>query len=104
MGFAIPYIDPQMMSCHRCSTGRFLGAKEAMSWGLVNSVVAPEQLMPHCLNMAKEMTKMKLVSIRWMSHEFSHIKCLNLTTYIVCNIAIYSWCLSNVLPSPIFAG
>lgn len=79
-----------MMSGHRSSTGRFLGAKEAMSWGLVNTVVAPEQLMPHCLSMAKEMTKMKLVSIRWMSHEFNYIKCLSLTTYTVYNIAIYS--------------
>eukprot|EP00438_Fugacium_kawagutii_P023294 Skav226231 [mRNA] locus=scaffold1218:365492:372050:- [translate_table: standard] len=40
------------------SGGRFLGAKEAAAWGLVNRVLPPNQLMPHCLDLAKEMTKM----------------------------------------------
>ena len=39
-------------------TARFLGAKEAAAWGLVNCVVPADKLMPHCLGMAKEMTKM----------------------------------------------
>ena len=41
-------------------TGRFIGAKEAMAWGLVNRVLPPQQLMPHCLDLAKEMSKMHL--------------------------------------------
>ncbi|CAE7576720.1 ECHIA, partial [Symbiodinium necroappetens] len=39
-------------------TGRFLKAQEAVSWGLVNSVVPADKLMPHCLALATEMTKM----------------------------------------------
>ena len=39
-------------------TGRFLKAQEAVSWGLVNSVVPADKLMPHCLALAAEMTKM----------------------------------------------
>ena len=39
-------------------TGRFLGAQEAAAWGLVNCVVPADKLMPHCLSLATEMTKM----------------------------------------------
>ena len=36
-------------------TGRFLDASEALAWGLVNRVVAPEQLVPEACNMARQM-------------------------------------------------
>jgi enoyl-CoA hydratase len=36
-------------------TGRFLPADEAMAWGLVNRVVAPEQLRPEAEGMARQM-------------------------------------------------
>lgn len=36
-------------------TGNFLSAEQAEKWGLVNRVVAPDQLMPTCLKLAKEM-------------------------------------------------
>jgi enoyl-CoA hydratase len=36
-------------------TGRFLNANEALSWGLVNRVVAPEQLRPEAEAMARQM-------------------------------------------------
>lgn len=36
-------------------TGRFLDAEEAMAWGLVNRVVAPEQLRPEAEAMARQM-------------------------------------------------
>ena len=45
---------------HFSPAGRFIGAKEAMAWGLVNRVLPPQQLMPHCLDLAKEMSKMQL--------------------------------------------
>lgn len=36
-------------------TGNFLGAREAADWGLVNRVVAPEELLPHCRGLARDM-------------------------------------------------
>jgi enoyl-CoA hydratase len=36
-------------------TGNFLGAEEAASWGLVNRVVPPEELLPHCRALAADM-------------------------------------------------
>ncbi|CAL1170957.1 unnamed protein product [Cladocopium goreaui] len=47
-------------------SGRFIGAKEAMAWGLVNRVLPPQQLMPHCLDLAKEMSKMNPTMLRMM--------------------------------------
>ena len=36
-------------------TGRFLGAEEALAWGFVNHVVAPDALMPKAEAIAREM-------------------------------------------------
>lgn len=36
-------------------TGRFLGAEEALAWGFVNRVVAPEQLLPEARALARQM-------------------------------------------------
>ncbi|MGH8783719.1 MAG: enoyl-CoA hydratase [Cupriavidus necator] len=36
-------------------TGRFLGAEEALAWGLVNHVVAPAELLPAAEAMARQM-------------------------------------------------
>ena len=36
-------------------TGNFLGAEEAADWGLVNRVVAPDALLPHCRALAADM-------------------------------------------------
>jgi enoyl-CoA hydratase len=36
-------------------TGRFLSADEALAWGLVNHVVAPDQLMPRAEALARQM-------------------------------------------------
>ncbi|MBV1905015.1 MAG: enoyl-CoA hydratase [Pseudomonadales bacterium] len=36
-------------------TGNFLSAELAEKWGLVNRVVAPDQLMPTCIALAKDM-------------------------------------------------
>jgi enoyl-CoA hydratase len=37
-------------------TGRHLGAEEALAWGLVNHVVAPEMLIPKAEEIARQMT------------------------------------------------
>jgi enoyl-CoA hydratase len=39
-------------------TARFVEAEEALKWGLVNTVVAPDQLMAHCLNLANQIATM----------------------------------------------
>lgn len=36
-------------------TGNFLGAAQAAEWGLVNRVVAPQELMPACRKLAEDM-------------------------------------------------
>ena len=36
-------------------TGNFLSAEQAAEWGLVNRVVAPEDLMPTCRQLAEDM-------------------------------------------------
>jgi enoyl-CoA hydratase len=36
-------------------TGRFMGAEEALTWGFVNRVVAPEQLLPEAQALARQM-------------------------------------------------
>jgi enoyl-CoA hydratase len=36
-------------------TGNYVSAEQAAAWGLVNRVVAPEQLLPICLALAKDM-------------------------------------------------
>jgi enoyl-CoA hydratase len=36
-------------------TGNFLSAEQAAAWGLVNRVVAPEELLPTCRSLAKDM-------------------------------------------------
>jgi len=35
-------------------TGNFINADQALEWGLVNRVVAPEDLMPTCISLAKD--------------------------------------------------
>lgn len=36
-------------------TGNFLDAERALAWGLVNRVVAPEELLPTCRSLARDM-------------------------------------------------
>ena len=36
-------------------TGNFLSAEEAANWGLVNRVLPPEELLPHCQSLARDM-------------------------------------------------
>ena len=36
-------------------TGNYIDAQQALEWGLVNRVVAPEELLPTCRNIARDM-------------------------------------------------
>jgi len=45
-------------------TGNFLGAEQAERWGLVNRVVAPDELLPACLQLAKDMLSCDPPSLR----------------------------------------
>eukprot|EP00299_Pterocystis_sp_00344_P006868 c1930_g1_i1.p1 GENE.c1930_g1_i1~~c1930_g1_i1.p1 ORF type:complete len:268 (+),score=50.82 c1930_g1_i1:104-805(+) len=40
-------------------SARFIGAEEAARWGLLNSVVAPEQLLPTCIALGKQIASMQ---------------------------------------------
>ncbi|MDY6852009.1 MAG: enoyl-CoA hydratase [Thermodesulfobacteriota bacterium] len=45
-------------------TGNYISASQAEAWGLVNRVVRPDELMPVCLGMAKEITSCVPETIR----------------------------------------
>jgi len=45
-------------------TGNFLSAQKAEAWGLVNRVVSKEELLPTCLQMAKDMATCDPVTLR----------------------------------------
>jgi enoyl-CoA hydratase len=45
-------------------TGNFIGAEQAERWGLVNRVVAPEELMPTCRALALDMLSCDPASLR----------------------------------------
>ena len=46
-------------------TGNFLDAQTALAWGLVNRVVAPEELMPAALKLAGEMATIPLDMLKF---------------------------------------
>jgi enoyl-CoA hydratase len=45
-------------------TGNFIGAEQAERWGLVNRVVAPDELLPACLQLARDMLSCDPRSLR----------------------------------------
>jgi enoyl-CoA hydratase len=45
-------------------TGNFLDAEQALAWGLLNRVVAPEELMPTCLSLARDMLSCDPTTLR----------------------------------------
>jgi enoyl-CoA hydratase len=45
-------------------TGRFMGADEALAWGFVNRVVAPEQLLPEAQALAQQMAANPAAGLR----------------------------------------
>ncbi len=49
-------------------TGRFMGAEEALAWGFVNRVVAPEQLLPEAQALARQMLANPPAGLRAYKH------------------------------------
>jgi enoyl-CoA hydratase len=45
-------------------TARFLSAQEALAWGLVNHVVAPQEVLPRVKTMAQDLIKSDPVHVR----------------------------------------
>ena len=45
-------------------TGNFIGAEQALAWGLVNRVVAPAELLPSCRQLAEDMLSCDPASLR----------------------------------------
>jgi len=45
-------------------TGDYIGAQQALAWGLVNEIVEPEQLLPRARQLARTAAKMELRAVR----------------------------------------
>lgn len=58
-GWGLSQLLPRLVGPYRARelslTGNFLDAQRAEAWGLVNRVVAPEQLLPEALQLARDM-------------------------------------------------
>lgn len=58
-GWGLSQKLPRLIGIHRAKelafTGNYLGASQAEAWGLVNRVVPPEELLPTCLALARDM-------------------------------------------------
>lgn len=49
-------------------TGRYLDAKTAEQWGLVNRVLSADELMPHCLELARDIQAADRDTLRAVQH------------------------------------
>jgi len=58
-GWGLSQLLPRLIGIGRAKelsfTGNFLGAEQALAWGLVNRIVAPENLVPTCQALARDM-------------------------------------------------
>jgi enoyl-CoA hydratase len=58
-GWGLSQILPRLVGISRAKeislTGNFIPAEQAEAWGLVNRVVAPDELLPACKTLATEM-------------------------------------------------
>jgi enoyl-CoA hydratase len=58
-GWGLSQLLPRLIGIGRAKelsfTGNFLDAEHALAWGLVNRVVAPEELLPACRSLARDM-------------------------------------------------
>lgn len=67
-GWGLSQILPRLIGTFRAKeislTGNFVAADQAEAWGLVNRVVAPEELLPVCRTLATDMLSCDPASIR----------------------------------------
>ncbi len=58
-GWGLSQLLPRLIGIGRAKelsfTGNFLDAEQALAWGLVNRIVAPEELVPTCRALARDM-------------------------------------------------
>lgn len=58
-GWGLSQLLPRLIGIARAKelsfTGNFVDAEQALAWGLVNRVVAPEELLPSCRSLARDM-------------------------------------------------
>jgi enoyl-CoA hydratase len=58
-GWGLSQLLPRLIGIGRAKelsfTGNFLDAEQALAWGLVNRIVAPEELVPTCQALARDM-------------------------------------------------
>jgi crotonobetainyl-CoA hydratase len=55
--FRLPRRLPRAIATELLFTGRRMGAAEALRWGLVNQVVAPDALLPAALTLARQIAR-----------------------------------------------
>ncbi|HME69139.1 MAG TPA: enoyl-CoA hydratase [Myxococcota bacterium] len=67
-GWGLSQKLPRLIGIHRAKelafTGNYLGASQAEAWGLVNRVVPPEELLPTCLALARDMLTCDPLTLR----------------------------------------
>src|SRR5262245_41215431 len=67
-GWGLSQKLPRLIGINRAKelslTGNFLSAEQAEEWGLVNRVVAPADLLPTCLTLARDMLSCEPKTIR----------------------------------------
>ena len=67
-GWGLSQKLPRLIGVHRAKelslTGNYLAAEQAETWGLVNRVVEPDELLPTCRALAEDMLSCDPVSLR----------------------------------------
>jgi enoyl-CoA hydratase len=67
-GWGLSQLLPRLVGIGRAKelsfTGNYLDAQQALAWGLVNRVVAPEALLPTCRTLARDMLSCDPAALR----------------------------------------
>jgi enoyl-CoA hydratase len=62
----LPRTIPRGIALQHMYTGQLLEATQAERWGLLNVIVEPDQLIPHCVDIAKQIAECAPLSVRRM--------------------------------------
>jgi enoyl-CoA hydratase len=75
-GWGLSQILPRLIGTFRAKelslTGNYILAEQAEDWGLVNRVVAPEELLPACMALARDMLSCDRDSLRSYKRLIDH--------------------------------
>jgi enoyl-CoA hydratase len=76
-GWGLTVLLPQAIGVRRAremsTTGNFLGAQEALAWGLVNHVVAHDELLPFCRRLAADIVGNDQDGVRQMLATYDEV-------------------------------